>query len=85
MGNEGFVKGFAGDCRYGQGGCWGIKILSRRSLGSEVNVKGVAGVCRYGQVGRYRMNVWSRGSLGMKVWSRGLVRNEGMVKGVDGE
>ena len=43
LGNEGMVKGFAGEWRYGQGGRWGMKVWSRGSLGNEGMVKGDAG------------------------------------------
>ena len=32
LGNEGMVKGVAGELRYGQGGRWGMKVWSRGSL-----------------------------------------------------
>jgi hypothetical protein len=43
LGNEGMVKGVAGERRYGQGGRWGMKVWSRGLLGNEGMVKGVAG------------------------------------------
>jgi len=36
-------KGFAGECRYGEGGRWGMNVWSRGSLGNEGMVKGFAG------------------------------------------
>ena len=42
-GNEGMVKGVAGERRYGQWGRWGMKVCSRGSLGNEGMFKGVAG------------------------------------------
>ena len=43
LGNEGMVKGVAGERSYGQGALWGMNVWSRGSLGNEGMVKWFAG------------------------------------------
>ena len=43
LGNEGMVKGVAGELRYGQGVRWGMNVRSRGSLFNEIMIKGVDG------------------------------------------